>query len=146
MALWFAGWSDRTSLLIDAESKEIAHEIASTHEDGAPPERLVAVPPRAIVFEVRYDPVPNIDDEPLPGGSLVEIDAEEEELVVEPLPAAEAILAALEEDEPIPVCGSEAEDREGRPISCIAPHGHPPPHVATRGPDANEVLTWEDPR
>lgn len=117
MPVFLCQWPGRASLLVDDVSEDAAREVAiAESDDGAPPTRIVQLPPRILVAEVAED------DEGL--------------TVLDPLEHCADVLDAYDDDEGDEggaSCLAEADASSAsgdRVVTCELGAGHAGAHVA----------------
>jgi hypothetical protein len=115
--LFYCGWANEASLLVDVADQEAA-EAAATEEVGSKPDNVRPIPPGVFALRVYFD----------------EDDAEDELVTLEPLPHVVELLDVLEDQvtpdddastPPAPLCMSEALDDRDQTVRCeLAAGGH----------------------
>jgi hypothetical protein len=119
MPLFFCSWSERASLLLEAESEDAARELATKVEGEG--ETRPGEPPSMVRIFV---------------GFVAEVYEEDGLVTVEPLPICEDLLLVAEVDS-LEQCEAEADDEHGRVVRCALPRHADPEHVGPGG------LVWK---
>lgn len=138
MTLFHCAWSERVSILVDAENEEDAIAMATELGD-ARPEKVRVLPVGAFACSVEVDEEdPDVDEDGDAVATSLGIDA-----YLDPFPHTAEVLKVYEDTADGPACEAIAQLRSDdgpTSIQCSRPKGHTGGHEAIA--DSGEVFEW----
>jgi len=140
MPMFHCAWAERPSLLIDAESRTHAHDLAVENADGAgEPDLITAIPHGAIVLELGEE-----ESEPGMFAWSLYTGCEATDQLFDVLEENADKLVPGEGDAPeladLTICGEEANEPGGHAVTCTLIPDHPGNHEGL-GSDGG-VVEW----